>query len=310
MSRRTVLLGAAAAIVLPMATRDGLRLPPEAVDRFGIRKLKEDRPDGMAWHADWREPRAFDGRDPADPWFDADHGSGSYFAADGVLVISGAHPRMHVRHPDARREWRDVEITMYFLARRRGSPYAGMVAVARTNHGLDDDPVEAPCDSRGIGGRVRYDGGVDVEKETAHPANVVLRHRQLWRRGLPLERWIGFKYLVTDVGSHVRLEVWRDLAEGRGGGRWERVLVARDDGTRYGVVPCAPGVDPRAALTNGPRRGSESGRPNRSVYFRSDGVGDAGLLYKWGSVREIAPTDAAGDTESDTEGNAEGNGEV
>jgi hypothetical protein len=290
LDRRTVLLGAAAAVMLPIAARDGLWPDRSDADAFGIRKLRPDRPGGMTWHADWDRPRAFSGRDPADPWFDADYGEGSYFVADGVLVISGAHPRMHVRHPDPHRQWHDVEITMYFLARERGPAYAGMVAVARTNHGIDADPADALCDSRGLGARMRYDGAVDFEKETAHPANVVLRQRRLWAGQLPLRRWIGFKYLVFDVGSDVRMEVWRDLGGGVDGGRWERVLEARDDGRTHGTEACAPWVDARAALTaSSYRAGSESGRPNRSVYFRTDEVGDAGLLYKWGSVREIAP---------------------
>jgi hypothetical protein len=260
-------------------------------DAFGIRFLQPTRPQGTYWISRWGAPREFTGVDPQDPWFDADHGSGSFSAGGGRLRISGETPRMYVHDPALQRQWRDVEVTVYFQrVADSGIPFAGMTAVVRANHLSTEDGGADSCDTRGYGGRFRFDGHADFEKETAHPRNEATANRTLFPEGMPAGVWLGYKFVVFDADDGVHLQLWLDTTDGRHGGDWQLVDAMVDDGHRFGSVPCAPGIDPQLALTNAPdRAGSESGRPNASVYFRSDGIADGGLVYKWASIREIAP---------------------
>lgn len=263
----------------------------EAVDVFGISHLYETRLDGLHWTSQWGPPRRFSGVDPQDPWFDADHGSATYRAAAGRLWISGATPRMYIHDPAWVRQWRDVEATVYAMRREDSDiDYSGITIVARTNHLRTGEGTRGRCDTRGYGARLRFDGHADFEKETAHPDNHAIRDVELFPGGLPARTWIGMKFVVYDAADGVHLELWLDLTNGRDGGDWRMVSAAVDDGTLFGEVPCAAGIDPRAALTGDARRaGSESGLPNLSVYFRSDGIGPEGMVYRWASVREISP---------------------
>jgi hypothetical protein len=270
---------------------------PEAMDAFGIRQIHPTIKGGMRWTAKWDRPRRFSGVDPRDPWFDADHGEGRMTAAGGRLRISGDIPRMYVHDPQRRRQWRDVEVTMYFKrVADAGVDYAGMVSVVRTNHGVTGDENTDVCDTRGLSARMRYDGRVDFDKETAHPASEAAAGKRHWRHGLPRNRWIGYKHIVYDLpNGDVRQTLWIDTTNGRGGGDWRLIDSLVDDGDRFGDKACADGIDPEMPLTNAPnRRGSESGLPNLSVYFRSDRVEPDGLVYKWGSIREIEVCDGRG----------------
>jgi hypothetical protein len=271
-----------------------------AVDPFGITKLYPDLAEGMQWTARWgaESPRSFEGQDPGDPWFDADHGDASYRVdGDGTLKISGNTPRMYVHDPAIVRQWRDVEITMYFRRIAGGdsaTAWGGMVSYARANHGTTDKPeTDFLCDTRGLGARMRYDGQIDFEKEVAHPDSFALLQspHAPWGGSLPQEVWIGHKHVVRDLpDGGVRQELYLDETDGQDGGDWRLVREYTDYGGEFGAgkQPCSPGLDAAMPLTNAPfREGSESGMPNITVYFRSDGVNADGLWYKWGSVREI-----------------------
>lgn len=160
-----------------------------------------------------------------------------------------------------------------------GVPYGGIVAVARTNHGSSGPELSNLCDTRGLAGRVRYDGWADFEKETRHPRSSARRIARLWKDGMPYGQWIKATFRVFDLNGVVHLQLLVNDA-----------LVGETTDENWGTEPCAAGIDPDLPLrADGPRPGSESGQPNLAVYWRSDGVDPDGLLYKDLTVRELEP---------------------
>jgi len=272
-------------------------LPMEDVDKFGIKKIYQTVPNGREWYSKWNNCHARIWDSSSNDYYDSEfftknEGNGSWKTdGRGILKISGDTPRMYVIDRDQIENWHNVEITIYGLRKLDDNiQWGGIMAYSRTNHITDTNY----CDTRGYGGRFRYDGSIDFEKETKHNAPKgysQVANKTYWLVGMPKNVWIGYKFVVYDMADgNVKLETYIDNTDGYNGGNWTKINEFTDNGSNFGVGndACNVGIDPALRLTlSDIRNGSETGKPNLAAYFRSDGVGIDGLWYKKASVREI-----------------------
>jgi hypothetical protein len=260
------------------------------VDVFGITELYPSAPSGAAWTSEHWDGDAYEideREDPNDPTgLSGFRGTGTLeVTGDGELVMSGSQPRIYI-YPGSGEPWRDLEITAYYQrVSDSDTAYAGLVIGVRS--GEDGHSSGTECDAHTYYARVRNDGAFDFEKELKHPASATQSRvdpEEAWPPDgeVPQSTWIGFKYVIYNIGTTgtVKLEAYRDMTNGEGGGDWELVNETIDDGG-WSVETDCDEHDPT---------GDESDMiilDGGTVLIRNTDVDEA--RYRWVTMREIAP---------------------
>jgi hypothetical protein len=208
-------------------------------DRFGIKELYQTKLGGREWYSSWdngiNRELGYGQNDAYDNIELRGDGSLKVNGEGGVAVSSGKAPRIRVVDFD----FENVEITLYGkrISENEEISYQGFVVGARSKHYTDQE-----CYANTYYGRFTYDGRVSFEKELFHGHGDDAYYPQLeenfflWPDGIPRDEWIGLKFVVrtiTDekgVDSAVKMELYRDLTDGKDGGTWEKVLEFTDAG--------------------------------------------------------------------------------
>ncbi len=285
--------------------------------------LHPTKADGRIWASDaetWTGTlkKQLNGTIPFDPLVTFNHGN-AYYEIIGKgnhkeLVVTNSTnnkydvvPRIYIGDPNVADFWNNVEVTFYsnvVSLLDGGVSWGGLEAVVKTVHHPDAKKNDAVNDeNRGYSGRIKFYGDSDIEKEMNHSPNRNVRSTSAYPWGkknhLPLDTWIGFKFVARNVGSTgVQLQLYIDkTSQGDlSKQKWE-LLVDLTDVTQADASVW-PGF--AAGFTNTSEASYRSQSPyvgqplvgkwktsQNFIYIRTDSIQEQ--RYKWLSIREIEP---------------------
>jgi hypothetical protein len=271
------------------------------MDKFGTKILYSSCNVSNEWACQWDQGKqrsfSFGPAGASDPQL-IFRGNGKYeiYGASNVrsgqMRVTGSCPRIYVRGspletdvlPNTVQTWKNVEITFYANTTNAGSnvSYAGIEAVARTNH----YPDNALCSTRGYGGKINFDGRAQFEKECCHgPGNKQAATVYPFpnKGKMPLNKWIGYKFVIRSIEKETKakLELFMDLTDGVAGGTWQKLTEFTDyEGWSCDTPSCCTAHKGKVL--------NAASFPNTySVYLRSDYLGEQ--FYKKFTIREIDP---------------------
>lgn len=261
-----------------------------ALDAFGITKINATRAGGREYAATaWFNctPRTLHSgvRDPFDTELKA-RGNGT-LAIDGrgIVTLTGDSPRLYVYDEAGQLpRWNNVEITYYGRRISESTPlpevtYRGFTVGARSDHHLQSAGVPNPC-THTYYGRAKITGAAELLKESQHPDGYSQPVATNDLGEIPVNQWIGYKLVLKNINDDrwVKLELYRDLAMGAGGGTWQKVAEVVDDGTNLDAngIACGSMVTSFSPLLE----------PGHSVFLRADFMT---AEYSRLTIREIDP---------------------
>jgi hypothetical protein len=271
------------------------------VDTFGIKQIYPTKAGTNTWNSvHWANgiartvKYASDPYDPTD-WTEDHSGGTDGFRIDGngVMSMSGSGPRFHINSlrpaKSVNQFFRDVEFTAYYRhLGSAGQNYGGMVVGVRSDPLGHASAGGDNCNATTYYARFRNDGKWDFEKELKHSGSTYWsgsgynKQDPLWGGAkLPLNRWIGMKYVVYNVNNNsaVKLELYIDSVsngEPLNGGNWELVGAIIDSGSWPSGDVSGCGYEQSAVILEG----------HGTILMRTDG--DT-AVYKKVTVREIDP---------------------
>jgi len=259
-----------------------------------IKMLYPTKKNGRVWYAKWSDGNARTLKsgqsDLSDLEFVARGNGIVSIDGKGIAHLQGASPRMYVLDPAKNKKWNNVEATVYAkrLSESGVLSSQGIVIGARSEH--QGATKENPCLGRTYYGRLLYDGRAVFQKEVIHEGAYSVNkpgenNKALWdstNGTLPRNKWIGVKFIVktnSDKKS-VKLELYRDLTDGKNGGKWDKIAEYTDLGEWSQTdlkanVKVVCGYPASKVLLD----------PGTSVFIRNDNVKD--VEYKLFSIREI-----------------------
>lgn len=256
--------------------------------------LYPTKENGRVWSAKWsngnKETIASGERDPFDSEFIARGNGDVSIDGDGVAQLQGDSPRMYIYDPAKDKKWNNVEVTVYAkrISETESVSYQGIVIGARSEH--QDATLKKPCLGATYYGRLLYDGRAVFQKEVIHEGAYSTNkpsenNKAKWNTPngtMPKNEWIGVKFIVktNPDGKSVKLELYRDLTDGKDGGTWEKVAEYNDNG-KWSQTNSGADVKEKC----GYQANKVLLKSGTSVFIRNDKIKNA--EYKLFSIREI-----------------------